>query len=679
MWSGSQSNMAASALSLPTSKSASTSSHNSINGSNYSIPTGSQQMMPTSASVPVLPKNTTSNNGGEKRRKRKIKKNDLLRQPKTTKCGTLKKKGFFGSWKELYFSLEAGTLMEFKDSTSRKAEKAYTLQDYIVRPGANLTGVTHSLSLMNAIDNKTIFLAANTQTELREWMRALKAHCRLTKEDQSLEMTLKAINDAAVLSDESGTIISINQPAQELLGWTKEEIVGKDIKVLMTKEYSNMHDKWMENYRHTNEKRLIGKPRPVPCVRKDRSIVPCELSLGELGTADGEEKRFLGTFRSVDLLPGHDSGVIQPPSRSTSIAENLAPFASMDGFIADQGKRTGDQEGDKQLANIMKTVQNVVADELSKSNKRAQKYKTRYQRLKKKNATLNSDIVNLIGDMRLGHRSNQVSAMAFYHSISNGEASGEVDIVQHLCSMITKEINACTSPGTLFRDDCLNTQRISSFFLYQGSGYVLRTSDKFLTEFCGRGSETDNLYFELNDPAASEQDLKEREKRLLDGVHLLLNEVKNSTKDVPVSFGLLFKHLKTEISKRFLPQSLDPYSIMSSFFFLRLLIPAIVQPQRYQLLLNRPLSTGDRRGLMLISKILINMANGIVFNEGYMRVFNDTIAQNVPTLHSIFDDIMTCFERSDSTASNPDGDTLTDRTSNSEDDDVTVEEQFQAD
>lgn len=157
-------------------------------------------------------------------------------------------------------------------------------------------------------------------------------------------------------------------------------------------------------------------------------------------------------------------------------------------------------------------------------------------------------------------------------------------------------------------------------------------------------SEGDNLY-ELNDPSASEQELRAREKRILDGVYQLLAEIKNSTKDCPPSFGLLFKHLKLEVSKKFLPTSLDPYSIMSSFFFLRLLIPAIVQPQRYNLLNDVTISPGSRRGLMLISKILINMANGIVFNEEKMKVFNEAIAKNVPTLHSIFDEVMLMAEK----------------------------------
>jgi len=40
------------------------------------------------------------------------------------KVGNLKKKGYFGQWKERYFSLDAGNLLEYKDSKAKKAERA---------------------------------------------------------------------------------------------------------------------------------------------------------------------------------------------------------------------------------------------------------------------------------------------------------------------------------------------------------------------------------------------------------------------------------------------------------------------------------------------------------------------------------------------------------------------------
>lgn len=667
-----------------------------------------------------------SGSGIKKKRKKRTAPAPLAR----SKIGYLKKKGFFGTWREYYFSLEAGSLMEFKDSKAKKAEKAYMLSDYTVQPAECLTGVHFSLALMNAIDNKTIFLSASNEKEFKEWMGALKSQCRLSKFEQTLENTLKAINDAALLTDDAGIIVSINQPATELFGWTKEELAGKDIKIIMTKDYADKHDEYMSRYKLTSEKRLIGKPRLLPAMRKDGSVFFAELSLGEL--TDGNQIRYLGTVRTADrdILRSNSTVSSKDQSRN-SLELGSAMLAAWGGSSSQlssprqtlKKRNPSEIELERQISSLTDAVRLVATEEFTKTSKLVQKYKSRSKKLKKKNTKLQAEIVSLIGDLRVIHRGDQVSSMAFYSSISESEAFNERDMVRYLKGIITNEINHCCSPGTLFRDDSPNTKKITSFILYEGASFVISTLEKPLSELCSPqnsspsvptsisavGSSTNHSsshhslkdekerennsgslvnqdsYYDITDPNASEQELRQREKRILDGVFLILNEIKNATKDCPASFGHLFKHLKLEVSKKFLPTSLDPYSIMSSFFFLRLIIPAIVQPQRYNIfgstnsgageeVLSPSISTlqlskegsgilnfapggvsltnGNRKGLMLISKILINMANGIVFiNEEKMKVFNDAIAKNVKMLHAIFDDIMLMAERGSRTES----------------------------
>eukprot|EP01102_Stenamoeba_stenopodia_P002365 TRINITY_DN12181_c0_g1_i3.p1 TRINITY_DN12181_c0_g1~~TRINITY_DN12181_c0_g1_i3.p1 ORF type:complete len:638 (+),score=216.15 TRINITY_DN12181_c0_g1_i3:278-2191(+) len=597
---------------------------------------------PMSTSLPTMP--NTPNGGSIKEGKKKKSMSNLMSENRGVKAGNLRRKGYFGQWKEAYFSLEAGNLIEFKDSKAKKAERAVRLKEFTVQPADTITGQPLSIALMNSADNKTIFLAASTHKDFREWISAFKANCKLSTFEQNLEITMKAMTDAAILADSDGIILTINQPAIELFGYTREEVAGKDIKMLMPKDYADKHDSYMIRFKTTNEKRLIGKPRQLPVLRKGGTVVLVELSLGEVSeeTADNRVTRFLATMRKFDM-PRTESKYNFRDSFNNS-NNNSVPNLADAGKLPSAGELRRDSEieseVDKSLHLIVDTVAKVTSEELRKSARKAAHYRSRYLKLKKKNTKLKAEVVSIATDLRSLHRAAQVSSIAFYQSISDAEADNEYDIVKYLKTVITTEINECQSPGTLFRDERTTTKRIAAFFLFQGAPYVIKTLSKIVQDICI--DETANYEIDPRlDATVSEDEIKQRVAKITDGLVQILSEIKTSVKECPTSFGSIFRHIKIEISKKFLPSHLDPYTIMSSFFFLRLIIPAIVQPKRYNLINDlRSITPNAKRGLMLISKILISIANGIIFHEKYMEVFNDLVFKNSQTLHNIFDDIM---------------------------------------
>jgi len=100
----------------------------------------------------------------------------------------------------------------------------------------------------------------------------------------------RAIVDTAtegiVTIDARGTIETVNGAAQELFGYTREEVVGKNVKMLMPQPYQGEHDGYLERYLRTGERRIIGIGREVLGMRKDGSQFPIDLSVGE-GAIDG--------------------------------------------------------------------------------------------------------------------------------------------------------------------------------------------------------------------------------------------------------------------------------------------------------------------------------------------------------------------------------------------------------
>ena len=109
------------------------------------------------------------------------------------------------------------------------------------------------------------------------------------KDDEGLSesgVRLRAILDAAVDSivtiEESGAIESINAATERLFGYPREELIGRNVSVLMPSPYREEHDRHIGRYLRTGEARIIGIGREVEAVRKDGRVFPVDIAVSEV-------------------------------------------------------------------------------------------------------------------------------------------------------------------------------------------------------------------------------------------------------------------------------------------------------------------------------------------------------------------------------------------------------------
>jgi PAS domain S-box-containing protein len=112
---------------------------------------------------------------------------------------------------------------------------------------------------------------------------------------------LKAIVDTAVdgiiTIDERGLVESMNPAAERIFGYTHQEVVGRNITMLMTEPDQSEHDRYLENYLRTGQQRIIGTIREVRGSRHDGSSFPMELAVSE--TRLGVRRIFTGIVRNI--------------------------------------------------------------------------------------------------------------------------------------------------------------------------------------------------------------------------------------------------------------------------------------------------------------------------------------------------------------------------------------------
>jgi PAS domain S-box-containing protein len=124
---------------------------------------------------------------------------------------------------------------------------------------------------------------------------------RLEGQLRSSEARWRAVIDAAVdgiiVIDEHGRIEAFNPAAERLFGRDEEEVLGRNVNMLMPSPYREEHDSYLARYLATGHAKIIGSGREVRGVRKDGTAFPLHLSVGEI-TMEGERK-FTGILHDL--------------------------------------------------------------------------------------------------------------------------------------------------------------------------------------------------------------------------------------------------------------------------------------------------------------------------------------------------------------------------------------------
>ncbi|MDA1090484.1 MAG: PAS domain S-box protein [Proteobacteria bacterium] len=141
------------------------------------------------------------------------------------------------------------------------------------------------------------------EEELRKTRDDLEARVEdrtreLKEAGQRHEAILQHAAEGIITSDEKGLIETFNPMAERLFGYNADEVIGKNLKILMTSGEAERHDGYIDNYLETGKGKILGvRERKLLARRKDGSLFDFELNVAEFSL--GGERRFIGTIRDI--------------------------------------------------------------------------------------------------------------------------------------------------------------------------------------------------------------------------------------------------------------------------------------------------------------------------------------------------------------------------------------------
>ena len=195
--------------------------------------------------------------------------------------------------------------------------------------GRRADGTTFPMYLsvgQGELDGKGIFVGIIQDLTARK-----AAEDALREREARLRSILDTVPDAIVTIDEMGLIESFSPAATRLFGYEPDEVQGRNIKMLMPALYRDQHDGFLEHYRRTGERRIIGIGRIVVGQRRDGSTFPMELSVGEVRA--GERRLFTGFIRDITERQGTQQRLEELQSELLHVSR-LSAMGQMSSAIA---------------------------------------------------------------------------------------------------------------------------------------------------------------------------------------------------------------------------------------------------------------------------------------------------------------------------------------------------------
>lgn len=123
------------------------------------------------------------------------------------------------------------------------------------------------------------------------------AEAALRDSEERIRAILQTAVEGIITIDERGIIESVNPAVEKLFGYDSNEMVGQNVRMLMPSPYREEHDGYMDNYHRTGHAKIIGIGREVVGQRKDGSVFPMDLSVGEVQLAGA--RMYTGIVRDI--------------------------------------------------------------------------------------------------------------------------------------------------------------------------------------------------------------------------------------------------------------------------------------------------------------------------------------------------------------------------------------------
>ncbi len=176
-------------------------------------------------------------------------------------------------------------------------------------------------------------------SKFRHAYRSREAHIRYQSLSERLQAILDNTIDGIITINHEGIIQSVNKAGLTMFGYSSDEMIGRNVKMITPEPVKMEHDSYLKNYLGGKPPKIIGTGRDVEGVRKNGVKIPLRLGVSK-AKVNGEVV-FIGLLHDISERKNNEK--IKDEFISTVNHELRTPLTSILGSIQLIKKVGGDE------------------------------------------------------------------------------------------------------------------------------------------------------------------------------------------------------------------------------------------------------------------------------------------------------------------------------------------------
>lgn len=224
------------------------------------------------------------------------------------------------------------------------------------------------------VEERTHELTAAVEEAAREVAERRRIEAVLRESDERTRTILDTAADAIITIDQNGIIETFNRAAVQVFGYEAQDVIGKNVSVLMPEPEKGQHDAAIKRYIETGERHVLGRLRETIGQRRNGELFPMELAVSEIDLHN--RRAFAGIVRDITERKAAAEALAQRTREleesnreledftyvvSHDLKEPLRGIEGFSSFLTEDYSRVIGEEGRRYLANIRESTVRMKA------------------------------------------------------------------------------------------------------------------------------------------------------------------------------------------------------------------------------------------------------------------------------------------------------------------------------
>ena len=204
------------------------------------------------------------------------------------------------------------------------------MMTFIIRDAIVLSVRPHRPFLYSISAQNILLILMLTSFFIALFSQMSNALCRLKHKvkimhakEEELESLLNTVTDGIIAIDRKGLISFFNHSAEVLSGWYASEVMGKNVKLLVTDEHEHRHDDYIRHFLERQDGSVVGSVREVIVKKKDGSLLPIRLAIGHSSKPGSHGHEFVGIVSDISEQRHLEKALKENAKQYRSLIANL--------------------------------------------------------------------------------------------------------------------------------------------------------------------------------------------------------------------------------------------------------------------------------------------------------------------------------------------------------------------